>query len=147
MSKVNAATCPDFIGEIIGIFEDYAADVDIKISNEERDDEINSFLEDAEEAISREELEEELCFANIYGDDYDAMMDAFAYYMDIDSDPSNAVLKDEESAAKDIIDTFYRIIIERGKYADGTDVLITEDMSTYFFSKIEDVINRWEAKD
>lgn len=59
-------TMPEFVGQIVDIFEDFASDNHISIPNVERDEEIK---EAEEEGISPEELG----LAIIYGSDYDVI--------------------------------------------------------------------------
>lgn len=60
---VNDADAPEFIGQIIDIFEDFLDARGVVLKNDERD---------ADEDLDPEEA------ANIYGDDYDELKDALA---------------------------------------------------------------------
>ena len=60
---VNDADAPEFIGQIIDIFEDFLDARGVVLKNEERD---------TDEDLDPEEA------ANIYGDDYDELKDSIA---------------------------------------------------------------------
>lgn len=60
---VNDADAPEFIGQIIDIFEDFLDARSVVLKNDERD---------TDEDLDPEEA------ANIYGDDYDELKDAIA---------------------------------------------------------------------
>ena len=60
---VNDADAPEFVGQIIDIFEDFLDARGVVLKNEERD---------TDEDLDPEEA------ANIYGDDYDELKDALA---------------------------------------------------------------------
>ena len=63
---VNDADAPEFVGQIIDIFEDFLDARGVVLKNEERD---------TDEDLDPEEA------ANIYGDDYDELKDALAKMM------------------------------------------------------------------
>ena len=159
MSKVNASTWPEFTGQVVDIFEDYCGDNDIFIDNDERDAGIEDYMVEVQGLLTSiydtDGSMPILDFAIIYGDDFDTIVDALGHYMDIDSDPSDATIKDKESAIKDTIDAFYDIIKSRGKYQydieddiddDAIEITITDDMTKYFHDKLDELFTNWEVE-
>ena len=70
LQNINDNDKPEFIGQIVDIFEDYLEEKKIDIPSEDREIEINSLLERGIYANAQEAIDNE-GFARIYGEDYD----------------------------------------------------------------------------
>lgn len=154
MSKVNASTYPEFRGQVVDIFEDYCADNNIFIQNDERDGEVEDYLTECASLTTDDNDGSipSLDLAIIYGDDYDTIVGALEHYMDIDNDPSDATIEDKEAAIKDIIDAFYDIVRERALYIDANEtvslrvVSVNEDVVKFFHDKLDELFTKWELE-
>lgn len=137
---INAESYPEFIGQIVDIFEDYCGSVGLIITNTKRDDEVCDILNNNDN-VSPDELD----FANIYGDDYDAIANSVDYYVNKSSE-NKFIIKNKEAAITAAVDAFYIIIKIRGKYSNGDRAIISDDMTKYFHYKIDKLITKWESE-
>lgn len=111
---------PEFIGQIIDLFEDYLADKEITLENEERD-----------EAIAEGEYEDPEEAAIIYGSSYDIIGDTVSDIIEtydlMNKQFDNA--ENVESVVKDIMQSFHDVLKE-GEYTENipeTDIKGLED--------------------
>lgn len=140
MSKLNKESFPEFIGQIIDIFEDFCTDTEIVISNDERHEEVLNYIEDMK-CASEEEAEKDCEFAIIYGEDYDHIADEIRFVCE------NYIIvsrNDLECAADNAISAFNAIILTRGAYKNGDRIVVTDEMNAYLKKKLDAVFDAWE---
>ena len=101
LQNINDNDKPEFIGQIVDIFEDYLEEKKIDIPSEDREIEINSLLERGIYANAQEAIDNE-GFARIYGEDYDEISSEVEYGL-----TSNL---DIDELITNIYDGFIRII-------------------------------------
>jgi hypothetical protein len=140
MSKLNKESFPEFIGQIIDVFEDFCTDTEIVISNDERHDAILDYIEDTK-CASEEEAEKDCEFAIIYGDDYDHIADEIRFVYENNITVSR---NDLECAADNTISAFNAIILTRGAYKNGDRIVVTDEMNAYLKKKLDAVFDAWE---
>ena len=140
MSKLNKENFPEFIGQIIDVFEDFCSDTEIVISNDERHDAILDYIEDTE-CASEEEAETDCEFAIIYGDDYDRIADEIRFVYENNITVSR---NDLECAADNAISAFNAIILARGKYKNSDRIVVSDATDEYLKKKLNDVFDAWQ---
>lgn len=101
LQNINDNDKPEFIGQIVDIFEDYLEEKKIDIPSEDREIEINSLLERGIYANAQEAIDNE-GFARIYGEDYDEISSEVEYGL-----TSNL---DIDELITNIYDGFIRIV-------------------------------------
>ena len=136
---------PEFLGQIVDIFEDYADENGIMIENSDRDDELSDLIEDGE-YDSIEDAREGEGLAIIYGEDYDTITDTYRNLTDLwlselpDAPVSRSTAR-EYSAA--IVESFMGILEERGVDSDGHRIELDSVDKDFLQDKVLDTFTLW----
>ena len=131
-TELNQDSLPEFIGQIVDIFEDFCDDNNISIENSERDD----YLEDDPDNPC----------AIIFGDDYDAIGNEISYAVNnLDLMNKNISETDLNQTIQSVIDEFTRIIT-RDDYIENNNnnaAAMTSENIAMLSEKITDTFERW----
>lgn len=142
---LNENSKPEFIGQIIDIFEDFCSEQDILIDNPDKED------------YQAEEDDEDNPLAIIFGDDYDTIGDEIADIIDnYDLYNHTVSRKEKKQIINRIIETFKYLILEKGYILINKDtkpkkdpssdllidIMISQNKKT-ISAKISDTFNKW----
>lgn len=142
---LNENSKPEFIGQIIDIFEDFCSEQDILIDNPDKED------------YQDEEDDENNPLAIIFGDDYDTIGDEITGIIDNYNLYSHTISKKErKQIISHIIDTFRYLITKKGYLIMNKDTKPKKDPSSCLLidiminqnkkmlsNKIKDTFNNW----
>lgn len=144
--KKEGAVLPEFLGQIVDIFEDYLDDNGMTILNEDRDEQAVEAVENGDYETTEEAIAE-LGMCCIYGEDYDRIADVYRHLTgNWDSDlPKYAVTKKvAEGYSRAITEAFMEIMEERGVNAEDGSRIDTGNLDRIGLEyKVLDTFTRW----
>lgn len=129
MTKLNEDSKPEFIGQIVDVFEDWLAEKEIILKNPER-----------ENAIEDEEIEPEEA-AIIYGDHYDMIGDTISQIIEEHSlmEKPFEDMEIQRRQIETIMDAFYEMLKDGGQKRS----LIEAKDSVKLKDKIGNIFRKW----
>ena len=123
---------PEFIGQIVDIFEDFLDEKDIYIPSKDRDDEVDDLLKRGVYSNASDAIAEE-GFARIFGSDYDEISGEVEYGLDTDLNIDELI--------DNIYDGFMRIVKK------NEDASVSDKDAEALKDKVRETFVNWKLID